>query len=81
MLCQHLWGKFEKEFLPGVLNVKLIVHPLVKYTKKVIIKGERGKGEGPGEGGGSQKELGKGPGVVDWQRCCGFPEQSCKGRI
>ena len=37
------------------------------------------EGEGPGEGGGSQKELGKGPGVVDLQRCWGFPEQSYKG--
>ena len=42
---------------------------------------ERGEGENPGEGGGSQKELGKGPGVVDLQRCWGFPEQSYKGRI
>ena len=38
---------------------------------------ERGKGEG----GGSQKELGKGPGVVDLQRCWGSPEQSYQGRI
>ena len=29
----------------------------------------------------SQKELGKGPGVVDLHRCWGFPEQSYKGRI
>ena len=46
-----------------------------------IIKGERGKGEGPGEGGGSPGELGEGPGVVDLQRCWGFPEQSYQGRI
>ena len=44
-------------------------------------KGERGKGEGPGEGGGSQGELGEGPGVVDLQRCWGCPEQSYTGRI
>ena len=43
------------------------------------IKRERGKGEGPWEGGGSQKELGKGPGVVDLQRCWGCDEQSYKG--
>ena len=48
-----------------------------KNTLLVII--ERGKGEGPGEGGGSQKELGKGPGVVDLQRCWGLPEQSYQG--
>jgi hypothetical protein len=30
---------------------------------------------------GSQKELGEGPGVVDLQRCWGFPEQSYNGRI
>ena len=39
-----------------------------------------GKGEGPGEEGGSQKELGKGPDVVDLQRCWGYPEQSYQGR-
>ena len=33
-----------------------------------------------GEGGGSQGELGKGPGVVDLQRCWGFPEQGYQGR-
>ena len=43
------------------------------------IKRERGKREGPGEGGGPQKELGEGPGVVDLQRCWVFPEQSYKG--
>ena len=45
----------------------------------VQIKRERGKGEDPGEGGGSQGELGEGPGVVDSQRCWGFPEQSYRG--
>ena len=34
-----------------------------------------------GEGGGSQKELGEGPGVVDLQMCWGFPEQRYKGPI
>ena len=53
-----------------------------RFTKIMPqIKGERGKGEGPGEGGGSQGELGEGPGVVDLQRCWGFPEQSFVGRI
>ena len=37
-------------------------------------KGKRGKEEGPGEGGGSQGELGEGPGVVDLQKCGGYPE-------
>ena len=33
------------------------------------IKRERGKGEGPGEEGGSQKELGKGPGPrKNWEK-------------
>ena len=44
-------------------------------------KRERGKGEGPGEEGGSLGILGEGPGVVDLQRCWGFFEQSYKGRI
>ena len=42
---------------------------------------ERGKVEGQGEGGGSQGEVGEGPGVVDLQRCWGCPEQRYKGRI
>ena len=41
----------------------------------------QGKGEGPGEGGGSQGELGEGPGVADLQRCWGCDEQSYQGRI
>jgi hypothetical protein len=44
-------------------------------------KGKRGKEEGPGEGGGSLEELGKGPGGADLQRCWGCPEQSYQGRI
>ena len=43
------------------------------------LKGERGKGEGPGEGGGSQGILGEGPGVADLQRCWGCDEQSYQG--
>ena len=39
-------------------------------------KAEKGEGERPGEGGGSQKEPGEGPGVVDLQRCWGCDEQS-----
>ena len=46
-----------------------------------IIKRERGKGEGPGEEGGSLGILGEGPGVVDLQRCWGCDEQSYQGRI
>ena len=34
-----------------------------------------------GEVGGSQKGLGEGPGVMDLQRCWGFPEQRYKGRV
>ena len=41
---------------------------------------QRGKGDGM-KGGGSQGELGEGPGVVDLQRCWGFSEQSYTGRI
>ena len=39
------------------------------------------EGEGKREGGGSQGELGEGPGGADLQRCWGFDEQSYKGRI
>ena len=42
---------------------------------------ERGKGEGPGEEGGSLGILGEGPGVVDLQRCWGCYEQSYQGQI
>ena len=48
---------------------------------KIKFKGERGKGEGKGEEGGSQGELGEGPGVVDLQRCWGCPEHSYQGRM
>ena len=41
---------------------------------------ERGKGEGPGEGGGSQGELGEGPTIADLQRCWGSTEQSYQRR-
>ena len=54
---------------------------LLKPKKTLLVIIERGKGEGPGEGGGSQKELGKGPGVADLQRCWGFSEQSYRGQI
>ena len=49
-------------------------------TASAEFKRERGKGEGPREGGGSQGGLGEGPGVVDLQRCWGCSEQSYKGR-
>ena len=39
----------------------------------LVLCGEQGRAH---EGGASQKELGEGPGVVDLQRCWGFPEQS-----
>ena len=44
----------------------------------LVLCGEQG---GAHEGGASQKELGKGPDVVDLQRCWGFPEQRYKGRV
>ena len=49
--------------------------PGVKFNR------EGGKREGSGEGGGSQGELGEGPGVEDLQRCWGCHEQSYTGRI
>ena len=48
--------------------------PLNTSFKDQLVKRERGKGEGPGEGGRSQGELGKGPGVADLQRCGGCHE-------
>ena len=51
---------------------------LLRPKKTLLVIIERGKGEGPGEGGGSQGELGEGPGVVDLQRCWGCSEQSYK---
>ena len=54
---------------------------LLRPKKTLLVIIERGKGEGPGEGGGSQGELGEGPGGVDLQRCWGYPEQSYQGRI
>ena len=52
-----------------------------KAAHNELPKRERGKGEGPGEGGGSPGELGEGPGAADLQRCWGYPEQSYQGRI
>ena len=47
----------------------------------MTINRERGKREDSEEGGGSLRELGEGPGVVDLQRCWGCSEQSYQGRI
>ena len=72
-------------FVAGVSPSLVFLHNTVSTFSKCHIltlkgfKGEKGKGEGPGEGGGSPGELGEGPDVVDSQRCGGFPEQSYKG--
>ena len=52
---------------------------MVSALSTAKFKRERGMGEGPGEEGGSQGELGEGPGVADLQRCWGSHEQSYQG--
>ena len=49
---------------------------MLKFFVRIKVR----KGGG-GTMGGSQGELGEGPGVVDLQSCWGFSEQSFKGRI
>ena len=56
-----------------------VPHPPAPF--RTLALSERQNQKGKGEGGGSQGELGEGPGVVDLQRCWGCDEQSYQGLI